>query len=101
MNNDDRIWLDTVVRYGVPAVCGFPGASLILGIREDSLIELERTGHLKSLGSPTAGCQRFFSTAYLLAVRTDQDWLDKAFLNIRRRNHAKNHGLCKAEGSRP
>jgi hypothetical protein len=100
MKDEDRIWVEIVARFGVPAVCGFPGTGLILGIAEDSLVVLERAGHIESLGSPTSGCQRFFSTAYLLALRTDQAWLDKAFLIIRRR-HAKNHGLGRAGRSRP
>lgn len=79
-----------MVAHGVPAICDFDDAELITGIRRDGLVHLEKVKHLKALGRPTPGCQRYFSTHYLLNLRSDEAWLDKAMELIRRHFQGRN-----------
>ena len=67
-----------------------------LGMPPDWIELLEKKGHLKSLGGRTPGCQRYYATVYILPLRRNQEWLDKAVrlvrLFFRGRNAAKRHG---------
>ncbi len=99
MTEQDKSKLQTMVTHGVPAISDFDDAELITGIHRDGLIHLEKVKHLKALGRPTPGCQRYFSTHYLLTLRTDEEWLDKAAELIRKHFKGKNLA-CKSSASR-
>ena len=92
MNDELRHAVELAVTYQVPAICGFYLASPITGMPEDWLRYLEKNGHLESLGKSTEGCQRYFSTQYLLGLRHNEEWLNKAVVLVRKHFKVKNTG---------
>jgi hypothetical protein len=74
--------------YG--AISGDPEASEILRAHLDWVELWEKKGHLRSLGGRTKGCQRYYSTKYLLGLRDDEEWLDKAIRLMRQHFKDKN-----------
>lgn len=74
--------------YG--AICGDPDVAQILRVHPDWVELWERKGHLKSLGGRTKGCQRYYSTRYVLGLCEDLDWLDKGVRLVRTHFKGKN-----------
>ncbi len=73
-----------------PAVIGDPEVARILGMHKDWISFLEGRGHLRSLGGRGRGCQRFYASSYVLGLRNDEDWLDRAIKMVRAHFRAKN-----------
>lgn len=72
------------------AICGDPEVCEILNAHPKWVELWEKHGHLRSLGGRTRGCQRYYSTAYVFALRHDEKWLDKAIRLIRLHFREKN-----------
>ena len=73
-----------------PAIGGDLEAEWVLGIHRDWINELCRQKHLHQLGGYAPGCDHFFSVAYLLKLRADQEWMDKAVVIMRKHFRQKN-----------
>jgi hypothetical protein len=78
----------------LPAIVGDLQVSKALGMHPDWVEHLESKGHLKSLGGRTRGCQRYYSSNYVLSWRTVQEWLDRAVKLVRRHFRGKNSAKC-------
>jgi len=73
-----------------PAIGGESEAEWLLGIGPDWIKELCVQKHLKQLGGYSPGCGKYFSISYLLQLRNDQEWMDKAVRIMRKHYQDKN-----------
>jgi hypothetical protein len=74
----------------LPAIVGDAEVARILGMHEDWLSLLEAKGHLRSLGGRGRGCQRFYASCYVVALKQDEEWLDRAVKLVRNHFRTKN-----------
>jgi len=67
----------------LPAICGDSDVARLLGMHPDWVALLESKQHLRSLGGRTKGCQRYYSSSYVLSLKDDVEWLDRAIKLVR------------------
>jgi hypothetical protein len=79
----------------LPMLIGFLEVFYLTGISIDSLIFLERVGHLKALANPPPGTQRYFLTSYILKLADDEQWCAKAIRLIR--EHSRRHNQARKQ----
>jgi hypothetical protein len=69
---------------GLPARLDALQAALLLGFQEYEIQVLMQLKLLKPLGSPAQNAHKYFSSAEILQLSTDRDWLDKATRSVAR-----------------
>ena len=65
--------------------------ALLLGFPEEQLAILTRIGLLRPLGKPPRNGHKWFSSAEILKLTQDREWLDRSTRAIIRSIYAKNH----------
>lgn len=73
-----------------PAILDRCGVARIIGCPVEWVDIWDKKDHLHSLGGAAAGCQRYYSTKYVLGLRDDHNWLDEAIRLVRRHFRSKN-----------
>ncbi len=87
--NDEHQYL--FVNPRLPARLTALETAVLLAFPEEHLAILMRVGLLRPLGRPPRNGHKWFSSAEILKLSQDREWLDKATRTIIRAIYTKNH----------
>ena len=92
MNVERQDFLNLLAK---PALSGTREASWIFGVDEDWIPILVQGRLLPVAGGHEPGCQLYFSTARLLRLAEDPEWLDRAVSLVRKTFQRKNRAASR------
>ena len=96
--NDEHQYL--FVNPRLPARLTPEETALLLAFPQGHLAILTRLGLLRPLGRPPRNGHKWFSSAEILKLSQDREWLDKATRAVIRSIYAKNHSSVNRQHQR-